>query len=260
MLTPGLERVVAGDLRDVVGPQEHEVVPRSRIRGVVDRGEALQRDVRNLVRIELRAREQVRIVDADLAVRRIQERVDAARAVVAVALAEVLRRAGRAPRERELVDERVGQRARERRRQRAARDSPRSSSTPLSGSGSFQTFGAHVCRTASAMVGRGTKSILMLSFRWLLKTAGLPIQLFAPCWNPGIGSGYALSSARPCGLMRSCGMMLPGNGRPVSGSRMTRPGRSALKSPLRIAAVGTMPVCSSTVRSRCHSWPQKKNS
>ena len=99
----------------------------------------------------------------------------------------------------------------------------------------------------------------MLSFRWLLKTAGFPIQLFAPCWNPGIGSGSALTSALPCGLIRSAGMMLPWNGCPVSGSRITRPGRSALKSPLRIAAVGTMPVCSSTVRSRCHSSPQKKN-
>ena len=76
------------------------------IRGVVDRREALERDVRNLVRIELGPREQIRIVDADRALRGIQERVGTARAVVAVALPEVLRRARRSPRERELVDER----------------------------------------------------------------------------------------------------------------------------------------------------------
>ena len=106
----------------------------------------------------------------------------------------------------------------------------------------------------------GTQSILMLSLRWLLNTDGLPIQLLAPCWKPGVGSGNAFMSARPWGLMRFCGITLPGKGRPVSGSRITRPGSSELKSPLRIACVGTMPVCSSTVRSRCHSWPQKKNS
>jgi hypothetical protein len=53
-------------------------------------------------------------------------------------------------------------------------------------------------------------------------------------------------------------MTLPGNGRPVCGSMMLR--ANPLKSPFLCAAVGTMAVCSSTVRSRCHSWPQKKNS
>jgi len=52
----------------------------------------------------------------------------------------------------------------------------------------------------------------MLSFRWLLNVGGLPIQLLAPCANPGIGSGNALSSARPCVLKKLEGTMLPGNG------------------------------------------------
>ena len=46
------------------------------------------------------------------------------------------------------------------------------------------------------------------------------IALFAPCWKPGVGSGYAFSSASPFGLSLLAGMMLPGNGWPVSGSLM----------------------------------------
>ena len=39
--------------------------------------------------------------------------------------------------------------------------------------------------------------------------------------NPGVGRGYAFSSAWPLGLIRSGGMILPGKGLPVSGSLMT---------------------------------------
>ena len=45
---------------------------------------------------------------------------------------------------------------------------------------------------------------------------------------------------RACGLMRSAGITLPGNGWPVSGSRIVLV--VPLKSPLRIAAVGTLTV------------------
>ena len=77
-------------------------------------------------------------------------------------------------------------------------------------SGSFHTCGAHVCRTAMRWLLVGTKSILMLSLRVSSNVAGVPIQLLVPCWKPGMGSGYEFSSARPLGLMRSRGMMLPG--------------------------------------------------
>ena len=111
----------------------------------------------------------------------------------------------------------------------------------------------------------GTKSILMLSLRVSSNVAGVPIQLLVPCWNPAMGNGYEFSSACPLGLMRSLGMMPPGkhplwsvavHGSPVSGSRIRRP----LKSPLRIAAVGTIASWFSTERIRSHSSPQKKNS
>src|ERR1044072_4888827 len=76
----------------------------------------------------------------------------------------------------------------------------------------------------------------MLSLRWLLNVGGVPIQLLAPCAKPGVGSGKALSSARPCELQRLWGMMLPANGSPVAGVRMTRVGSSALQAPLLSAA------------------------
>ena len=78
----------------------------------------------------------------------------------------------------------------------------------------------------------------------------VPIQLLAPRWKPGVGSGYMLSSAIPFGLRRSAGITLPGKGCPVSGSRTStwRPKNglvalnSSLKSPRRMAAVGTVRV------------------
>jgi len=63
---PALERVVSTNVRDVVGPLEDEVVPGARVRIVVDRGEALQSDVGQLFRIELRAGKQLTIVDPQL--------------------------------------------------------------------------------------------------------------------------------------------------------------------------------------------------
>ena len=71
-----------------------------------------------------------------------------------------------------------------------------------------------------------------------------------PCRNPGVGIGYAFSSARPFGDSRDCGMTLFGNGWPVSGSVMMRAPEknplagfsSSLKSPRRIASVGTVAV------------------
>ena len=92
-----LERVVALDLRHAVGPQEHEVVPVARILVERQRAEALNRQVRQLLGIELRVREQERIIQAGRRARRIRDEIRAARTVVAVPLAEEPRRLRRAP-------------------------------------------------------------------------------------------------------------------------------------------------------------------
>ncbi|PYQ54528.1 MAG: hypothetical protein DMF78_05565 [Acidobacteria bacterium] len=62
------------------------------------------------------------------------------------------------------------------------------------------------------------------------------------------GNGSTLSTARPLGLKRLAGTMLPGNGRPVTGSLITtsRPALSKVweKSPLLSRSVGIV-HCSS---------------
>ncbi len=71
----------------------------------------------------------------------------------------------------------------------------------------------------------------------------------------------------PLADKRSDGMMLPGNGWPVSGSRMIcgelKNGfvpSSWLKSPRRIASVGTVAVFVATWKKSTHSCAPKKNS
>ena len=114
----------------------------------------------------------------------------------------------------------------------------------------------------------GTQSILMLSLRVSSNVAGVPIQLLVPCWKPGVGSGYEFSSARPLRADAVARDDVAGEAAgPVQrvADRCARPEQvrrfsSSLKSPLRIAADGTMPVWFSTERMRSHSSPQKKNS
>ena len=70
---------------------------------------------------------------------------------------------------------------------------------------------------------------------------------------------YRLEIARPSGVMRLAGMMLPGNGCPVSGSRIGV--LISLKSPARILVVGSVRSVGVVKRSICfHSTPPKKNS
>ena len=74
--------------------------------------------------------------------------------------------------------------------------------------------------------------------------------------------------ARPLGDSIPVGMMLLGNGWPVAGLLMTRAPEkkplfglsSSLKSPLRIAAVGTVTLLVCTWKKLTHSWAPKKNS
>ena len=39
----------------------------------------------------------------------------------------------------------------------------------------------------------------MLSLRVSSKVAGVPIQLFAPCWNPGVGCGIGVEQRQTVG-------------------------------------------------------------
>jgi hypothetical protein len=70
---------------------------------------------------------------------------------------------------------------------------------------------------------------------------------------------YTAATARPSAVIRLAGMMLPGNGCPVSGSRIGV--LNALKLPCRIARVGSV-RCVGFVDRRMyrHSSPAKKNS
>src|SRR5437773_1147261 len=58
-LTPVFERVVPTDLRHVVRPHEHEVVPGTGVRAVVDRREALEYDVWHLFGVQFGTREEL---------------------------------------------------------------------------------------------------------------------------------------------------------------------------------------------------------
>src|SRR5688500_11999654 len=97
--------MVAGELGDVVGPDEDEVVPVARV--LVQRQSTEVRDgqVRQLVGVKLGSREHEGVVQPDLAARRVNN-VAIVWTVGAVLLSEEARRFGRTPRERELVDQR----------------------------------------------------------------------------------------------------------------------------------------------------------
>src|ERR1035437_1652976 len=106
-----------------------------------------------------------------------------------------------------------------------------------------------------------------MSFRVVMGSASVSIQFAVPCWKPGVGSGYADRIAVPLGLSWDVGTMFPGNGFPVVGSFTTRTfvknGLDAfsksLKSPLRMAAVGTVEVLVWSLRYHMNSCVMKKN-
>src|SRR5215467_5964878 len=74
--------------------------------------------------------------------------------------------------------------------------------------------------------------------------------------------------AWPLWLILEVGMMLPGNGAPLVGSLTVRTFEkngldalsNSLKSPLRMATLGTVPVLVLSYRRLIHSSPQKKKS
>src|SRR6185436_6959046 len=76
-------------------------------------------------------------------------------------------------------------------------------------------------RMEIALLVLGRKSRRNVSLRVSRGLGLVPIQFAVPRWNPGVGSGYALSSPTPLGLSRLLGITLLGNGWPVAGSRMT---------------------------------------
>ena len=93
-----------------------------------------------------------------------------------------------------------------------------------------------VPRNEIALLEFGTKSSRRVSLRVRRGFGLVMIRLSAPRWNPGVGSGYTLSRARPFGLSRLDGMTFPGNGWPVNASAVAS------------SAAGRSPVATRTAR------------
>src|SRR5438477_11795321 len=87
------------------------------------------------------------------------------------------------------------------------------------------------------------------------------VKFCEPDWKPGVGNGkYVFSKSCALGSILPAGITFPANGIPVSGSWMTRDGRSALKSPSRSVGVATCAVRVPPLSIiRLHSCDQKKN-
>src|SRR3954453_251494 len=119
---------------------------------------------------------------------------------------------------------------------------------------------SYVNRAKTLRLFVGRKSTRADSSRQKVISGFDAVKLSAPDWKFGRGK-YVVSSSAAFGSILLPGMMFPGKGWPVSGSVITRSGRSALKSPLRCASVATVAVRVPLLSMiRLHSWDQKKKS